>query len=114
LPIGALLGFFSGLIGVGGGIFLSPILILTRWAGVKEASAAAAFFIFVNSLAGLLSRLPGGSSLTPDILSLGVAAFMGGVFGSTLGARRFEEKMLRRVLAALALFVSTNLMMKVV
>ncbi len=112
LPIGALVGFFSGLIGIGGGIFLSPILILMRWATVKEASAAAAFFIFVNSLSGLLGRLPSGFSFGPDIMALGAAAFMGGIFGSTLGAKRFEEVWLRRVLAALTLFVSMNMIVK--
>jgi hypothetical protein len=110
-PMGAVIGFFSGLIGIGGGIFLSPILILTRRAGVKEASAAAAFFIFVNSLSGFLGRLPGGLSWGADIMTLGTAAFLGGIMGSALGARRFEERSLQRVLGALALFVSTRLVM---
>lgn len=104
LPIGAILGFFSGMIGIGGGIFLCPILILMRWATVKEASAAAAFFIFVNSLSGLLGRLPSGISFGPDIMALGAAAFLGGALGSVLGARRLPEIKSRVVLGSLMLY----------
>ncbi|MGH7197706.1 MAG: sulfite exporter TauE/SafE family protein, partial [Candidatus Omnitrophota bacterium] len=113
LPIGALIGFFSGLIGIGGGIFLAPILILTRWAKLKEASAAAAFFIFVNSLSGFISKFKPEVFTDHNLFILGLAALAGGVVGSSLGARRLPEIRMQQVLAGLLLFVSANLILQV-
>jgi len=109
LPIGAAIGFFSGLIGIGGGIFLAPVLILTRWAKVKEAAAAASFFIFVNSFAGLLGRFEPVMFADHNLFIMGFAVLLGGAIGSSLGSRRLPEFHLQRVLAGLLLFVSFGL-----
>jgi uncharacterized membrane protein YfcA len=85
--VGAVLGFLSGLIGVGGGIFLSPLMILLGWARVREVSGIAALFILVNSASGLLGHL---SSLqhVPDYAPLlAVLALLGGALGALGGSR---------------------------
>lgn len=113
LPVGGVMGFFSGLIGIGGGIFLSPFLILTRLASVREASAAASFFIFVNSLSGLIGKVQNGSLILPEGWWLLVLpAFFGGWIGSSLGSKRVSPVKLERVLASLILFISISLVLK--
>ncbi len=99
LMCGAGLGFLSGLVGVGGGIFLSPLLLLAGWADVKQASAIAAAFILVNSLAGLAGAWSNVVALPNGIYLWSVAAIAGGLIGAELGSRRFASVTLRRVLA---------------
>ena len=100
--VGGLLGFASGLIGVGGGIFLSPLMILLRWAKVKEVSGIAALFILVNSISGLFGHL---SSLqhVPDFAPLlaGVA-LLGGSIGALCGSRHLP---VRTILQAMSLML---------
>ncbi len=87
MTVGGVLGFASGLIGVGGGIFLSPLMILLRWARVREVSGIAALFILVNSVSGLLGHM---SSLqyVPDYAPLLVGtALVGGSLGALCGSR---------------------------
>src|SRR5205085_3569413 len=67
LLIGAVIGFLSGLIGIGGGIILSPILLLLKWADMKQTAAISALFIFVNSLSGLAGQLSKGVHFSPDM-----------------------------------------------
>lgn len=87
MAIGALLGFFSGLIGVGGGIFLSPLMILLGWARVREVSGVAALFILVNSAAGLLGHL-GSLQAVPEYAPLlAISALAGGTVGAFGGSR---------------------------
>jgi uncharacterized membrane protein YfcA len=108
LPTGAGVGLLSGVVGVGGGIFLSPLLLLFRWAGTKETAATSALFIFVNSLAGLGGRFlrHDFSVLVPPVMLLMVVnAFLGGLVGSRLGANHFSAPWLKRVLAVV-LFVA--------
>ena len=112
-PAGGIMGFFSGLIGIGGGIFLSPFLLLTRLANMKEASAAASFFIFVNSLSGLLGKMQNGFQMNQGLLVLAVSALGGGWIGSRLGSNRLSIIQLQRILAGVILFISTNLILKV-
>jgi uncharacterized membrane protein YfcA len=100
LVAGAALGLLSGLTGVGGGIFLSPLLLAAGWAGARETAAVSAAFILVNSMAGLggfasaRGDLPGA-----EIAILGLAAGVGGFAGSRLGSRRLARPTIRRILA---------------
>ena len=111
--IGMGIGILSGIVGMGGGIFLSPLLLLFRWADVKQTATTSAFFIFANSLAGLLGRalrqnfqiLP-----SPALLLLVVAAFLGGLVGSHLGANHFSGQGLKRVLAAVLIVATFKLL----
>jgi uncharacterized membrane protein YfcA len=100
LLLGAAIGLLSGLTGVGGGIFLSPLLVLMGWSTVRDSAAPTAAFILINSvsgLAGLLSRQP----TLPDALPYWVAAVIaGGLIGATFGARRLGQTAMRRALAA--------------
>lgn len=109
--IGAGLGLVSGMIGIGGGVFLSPILLLARWADVKETAAASSLFILLNSLAGLsghLSRTPG--IFTGYWLVLSACAFAGGWYGSRLGAGALSSRTLRRILGAVLLAAALKLL----
>lgn len=99
LPVGGCLGAISGIVGVGGGIFLSPLMVLMRWADLKRTAAISAAFIVVNSLAGLAGRLIAGRLLIGSLVPPVVAAFLGGVVGSRLGANHFSGLWLRRLLA---------------
>lgn len=94
LPLGALIGFISGLIGVGGGIFLTPLLILFGVTEIKLAGGISAVFILVNSISGLLGHLNQNSSF-PEHLNLYVTSVLfGGVLGSWLGVKKFDKKMI--------------------
>ncbi len=114
LPTGGAIGVLSGVVGVGGGIFLSPLMILFRWADPKETAAVSALFIVVNSLAGILGRLLRGGMEPVSMLPLIVAAFVGGYFGSHIGARRLSGLVLRRLLAGVLLIASVQLLLRVV
>ncbi|MBI2119202.1 MAG: sulfite exporter TauE/SafE family protein [Elusimicrobia bacterium] len=110
LVLGGIIGFLSGLIGIGGGIFLSPILILSGWADVKEAAAISALFIWVNSTAGILGRL---SHISPivyaGLLPLIISAFLGGLLGSRFGAYQWSHLTLRRLLGFVLLIAAFKL-----
>jgi uncharacterized membrane protein YfcA len=98
--IGAAMGMLAGLTGVGGGIFLSPLLLMLGWAGTKQTSAVAAPFILVNSLAGLAAIVVARGPALPDYTWLLVpAVLVGGWLGAEYGSRRFANPVVRRVLA---------------
>jgi len=100
MALGAVLGLLSGLTGVGGGIFLSPLLLIAGWAGTKQTSAVAAPFIFVNSAAGLLAGFAiKSASLPVQIWILAAAVLAGGWLGAEYGSRRFANPFIRRMLA---------------
>jgi hypothetical protein len=100
MAIGAVLGVLSGLTGVGGGIFLSPLLLLLGWAGTKQTSAVAAPFILVNSLSALAAGFVRNPTLPPDYAWWLMAAVLaGGWAGAEYGSRRFANPLIRRVLA---------------
>jgi uncharacterized protein len=109
--IGAAIGLLSGLVGVGGGIFLTPVLLLMDWSETKTAAGVSALFIFVNSLSGLAGTYAKGelSILPVQVWFWIAAAAAGGIVGSLLGARKFDSLTLRRVLAAVLLFASVKL-----
>ena len=94
------IGFFSGIIGVGGGIFLSPVLLLKRWADVKTAAATAAVFIFLNSLAGLTGNfITGQNELDVSLLfSFAIVVLIGGFIGSLYGSKFASQKHVRTLL----------------
>ena len=111
MVLGALIGLLSGLTGVGGGIFLSPLLLVGRWAEPKPTAAVSAAFIWVNSLAGLLGR-PGNLALLPPSTVLWVgAAVVGGLIGSGQGSRRLASMTLRRLLALVLLVAGMKLIL---
>ena len=101
LPIGAGLGFASGIVGVGGGIFLSPLIMLKRWAGAKTTAATSALFILVNSVAGLGGMFVSKQSIldTHLLVQFIGAVIVGGILGTFLGASRASETAIRRLLA---------------
>jgi uncharacterized membrane protein YfcA len=107
--IGAVLGFFSGMIGIGGGIILSPILILFHWATVKESAAASALFIFLNSLSGLSALVHGGLQFEPRLVLWITAGVLGGIAGSYSGSYRLQPGKLKYVLSAILLMASIKL-----
>lgn len=109
LFIGAVLGFFSGMIGIGGGIILSPILILFHWATVKESAAASALFIFLNSLSGLIGLVTDGMSFEPRLLLWIAAGILGGIMGSYGGSYKLSPGKLKYVLSAILLMASIKL-----
>jgi uncharacterized membrane protein YfcA len=104
------LGLLSGLTGTGGGIFLTPLLLLMRWARTKTAAATSAFFILVNSLAGLLGNVSSTKTLPTPALGLACAALAGGGVGSYLGSRRFSHVAIKRLLALVLLIAGTKLL----
>jgi hypothetical protein len=96
---GALIGLLSGLTGVGGGIFLSPLLLLMGWADTRRTAGVSAAFILVNSIAGLLGNLTNQQTLPPALPYFALAAVVGGVVGSEFGSRRLANVTIRRLLA---------------
>jgi uncharacterized membrane protein YfcA len=110
VPVGAGIGWLSGVVGVGGGIFLSPLLLLLRWANVKQTAAASAAFILVNSAAGLAGRFTRSAMDYGMFWPLLIAAFAGGLLGSRLGANHFSGALLKRLLAVVLLVASLKLL----
>ena len=109
LIIGAFLGFFSGLIGIGGGIILSPIIILLGWATVKQTAAVSAVFILVNSIAGLSGFIFKNEMPEIQVMYMVVAGLLGGLLGSWLGSFRIGENYLRYTLSVVLLMASIKL-----
>ena len=99
LPVGAALGLVSGLTGVGGGIFLSPLLLLFHWSSMRGSVAVAAAFILLNSLAGLAGYASTATHWPAGIPVLVLVAALGGLIGAELGARRLAPRHLRKALA---------------
>lgn len=109
LILGLVIGLLSGMVGIGGGIFLSPIIILARWGTPKEASAVAAAFIFINSASGLVGRFSAGTffldGFSLSLLPFGVA---GAVVGSYYGAIRLSGAYIRRGLGVVMSLAVVN------
>ena len=99
LVVGAAIGFLSGLIGIGGGIILSPVLLLLKWTDMKQTAAISALFIFVNSLAGLAGQLTKGIQFSPDMYLYVAIAFVGGICGAYFGSLKFKQTLLKYMLA---------------
>jgi len=109
LIIGGAIGFFSGLIGIGGGIILSPLILLLHWGKMKEAVAVSALFIWVNSAAGLAGQLSSGVTLSSHSFLMVVIAVVGGFLGAYFGSKIVDNKTLRYMLAAVLVMASLKL-----
>ena len=108
---GLMIGFLSGVTGVGGGIFLSPLLLYMGWAETRATSGVAAPFILVNSIAGLLGHFSSVAELPPSIPMWGVAVVLGGWLGASYGSKRAPAPVLRQLLALVLVVASVKLIL---
>lgn len=109
MSVGAIVGLISGIVGIGGGVFLSPLLILLRWATPRHTAGVAASFVLLNSLAGLLARAWSGKLIVGALWLPMAVAIAGGLIGSYAGARRLLPATLNRVLAVVLLIACGKL-----
>lgn len=109
LIVGGVIGFFSGLIGIGGGIILTPIILLLHWGNMKEAAAVSALFIWVNSAAGLIGQLSSGVTIEKESYLLVAIALIGGVLGGYYGSKKINSQNLRYILAFVLIIASVKL-----
>ncbi len=110
------LGYLAGLVGIGGGIFLAPLLHLTRWASARQIAATTSLFILVNSIAGLIGQLSknGGDRFGEALsgaLPLLMAVVLGGQLGSLLALRFLPERLIRWLTAALTIYAGSRLLL---
>jgi uncharacterized membrane protein YfcA len=109
LFLGAIIGLFSGMIGIGGGIILSPLILLLNWANLKQTAAVSALFIFVNSIAGLIGLFSKGITIEFTMIGFLLTAFFGGLIGSYFGAAKFNSVKLKYILAVVLWIASIKL-----
>lgn len=108
---GAGIGLLAGLTGTGGGIFLSPLLLLRGWAGARDTAGLSAAFILLNSLAGLMGNLASTRALPPQLPGYVLAVLAGGLLGSQLGLRHLSPLALRRTVALVLLVAAAKLLL---
>ena len=111
MALGAALGFLAGLTGVGGGIFLSPILLFFSWAKTKVISGVAAAFILVNSISGLLGFLSKSPGLPAGLVYWALAAVLGGLIGAEYGSQKLANPTIRKLLALVLLFAGSKMLL---
>ncbi|ALJ00524.1 sulfite exporter TauE/SafE family protein [Rufibacter tibetensis] len=113
LILGAGAGFVSGLVGIGGGILLSPVLHLLRWANPKTIAALASFFILVNSIAGLAGQIASGNFKAEPtlLLPLLLAVFIGGQLGTRISLRKIQPQVVKGLTGAFVLFIGLKLVL---
>ncbi len=109
LLVGSIIGFFSGLIGIGGGIILSPVILLLHWGKMKQAAAVSALFIWVNSAAGLAGQFTNGINLNKWSIVMVIAALVGGTIGGYFGSKKMTNNRLRYLLAFVLVLASVKL-----
>lgn len=102
-------GFFLGLIGRGGGIILSPVILLVKWEDMKEAAAVSALFIGVNTVAGIRGQLSNGVKIDPQSFVLVGIAIAGGFLGGYFESKKMNNKGLRYTLVFVLFIASTKL-----
>jgi uncharacterized membrane protein YfcA len=112
IPIGALLGSVAGLIGIGGGIWLSPLLILTGLANPKQSAGTASLFILTNSISGFAAQSISKPLDLYFLLPLACVVLAGGIIGSRLGAFRFDHDKIRIIIGAIVAVAAINLTIK--
>lgn len=110
LIIGATIGLISGMIGIGGGIILSPIILMLHWGDMKQTAAVSALFIFVNSISGLIGLLLKGDTIDSVVYEWLIIALMGGLIGAYFGRKKFSNTVLKRILAAVLIIASVKLL----
>ena len=110
LVIGAGIGLLSGMIGIGGGIILTPVLLLLKWTDMKKAAGISALFIFVNSIAGLAGQLTKGIQFSADMYAYVAIAFAGGVCGAYFGSLKFNQTILKYLLAVVLMLAAYKLL----
>jgi hypothetical protein len=109
--LGGVLGFVAGAVGIGGGIYLVPLIIMFGLGTEKEAAASGAMFIWMNSLAGLIARAQTGTFDLQFILPLAIAVLIGGFGGSYLGAVKLEPKTIQKVMGGV-IFIAIMFLIK--
>ncbi|MFD0835858.1 sulfite exporter TauE/SafE family protein [Mariniflexile aquimaris] len=110
LLAGGIIGFFSGLIGIGGGIILTPLILLLHWGNMKEAAAVSALFIWVNSAAGLVGQISSGIQIELESFVLVAIALFGGILGGYYGSKKWNDKKLRYMLAFVLIIACVKLL----
>ncbi len=110
--VGGGIGFLSGLVSIGGGIFLSPLLHVIQWGEAKRIAALASVFILVNSISGLAGQFTAGVPAIEwkFIVPLLIAVWLGGQIGSRAGAKKFNALYIRRITAILILIAALNIL----
>jgi uncharacterized protein len=109
--IGGAIGFVSGMIGIGGGIILSPIILILGWADIKQTAAVSAAFIFINSIAGLAGIQNQGIENPERLIGWAAACAIGGMIGARYGSVKWNTKTLRFVLATVLIFACFKLVL---
>jgi hypothetical protein len=109
---GIAVGFVSGITGIGGGVFLSPLLIVLGWTSAKHAAALSAPFILTNSVLGFAGTVLAGERVAPGVEFYAVAALTGAVLGTTIGLRWMSDQTTRLVLALILLFAGVQLLLR--
>lgn len=112
LPIGAVLGLISGMTGIGGGVFLSPVLLLAGWADVKRSAALASAFIVLNSIGGLIGQLTRTTLSLNVLLPLAAVVIAGGAIGSYAGAERIKSRWLQIILSIVLVIAGAKLLLR--
>lgn len=111
LLAGGVIGLLSGLTGIGGGIFLTPLLLMAWWADTRSAAATSVTFILVTSLAGLAGNVASVQNLPGSIPVLGVAALVGGFIGTEVGTRRLAGRGIYYLLATVVVVAGVTLLL---
>lgn len=109
LTIGAVIGLLSGMIGIGGGIILSPAILLLHWGKMKDTAAVSALFIFVNSISGFMALLSKGVVIDQQVYFWLVIALVGGFAGAYFSRAKFSNKTLKPILAFVLVIASIKL-----
>jgi uncharacterized membrane protein YfcA len=117
MPAGGLIGFLAGITGIGGGIFLAPMIYLFHMTSSRRVAGITSAFILVNSIAGLVGQLMKAAEYSPvdgimNAWPLFIAVLIGGQIGSHLGVHKLSEKWIKRLTAVLILYVATRLILR--
>ena len=112
LVSGALLGFIAGVVGIGGGIYLVPLIIIFNLGTEKQAAASGAIFIWLNSITGLIARIQHNSVNIQDYLPLVIAVAIGGIAGASMGATKLKPQTMQKILGCIIIVALCLLVQK--